>query len=186
MYQIKDSGERTKFESGMQRDVDTDKIKYHLIASGPMFKRWAIHLTGGAKKYDDNNWMKASGNAELERFRSSAFRHFMQWYYGDRDEDHAAAVFFNINGAEYVRERTMLNVANTVPTVYPSQQVCEVSGRLEPAGNVAGDGRSLCGILSTEIPGNIPGYGSQGCDSESRGYAVDAVSYDRWLGTHKG
>jgi predicted oxidoreductase len=29
----------------------------------------------------------------------------MQWFLGDRDEDHAAAVLFNINGAEYVREK---------------------------------------------------------------------------------
>lgn len=104
-FQIKDSGARQSFESGMVRDVDTDKIKWHLIASGPMLERWAVHLTKGAAKYDDDNWMKANGEAEYKRFKSSAFRHFMQWFRGDRDEDHAAAVFFNINGAEYVREK---------------------------------------------------------------------------------
>jgi hypothetical protein len=46
--------------------------------------------------------MLASGLAEYDRFRESAFRHFMLWYLGHVDEDHAAAVFFNINGAEYV------------------------------------------------------------------------------------
>lgn len=101
-FVVKDSGERRQFESGMVRDVDTNKVKFHLIASGPMFKRWAEHLTKGAVKYSENNWMLAEGQAEFDRFRASAFRHFMQWYYGDRDEDHAAAVFFNINGAEYV------------------------------------------------------------------------------------
>ncbi len=104
-FQVKDSGERQEFAGGMKRDTQTGKVKYHLIAEGPMFKRWAVHLTKGAEKYDDNNWMKAQGNEEWERFRASAFRHFMQWYYGDTDEDHAAAVFFNINGKEYVEEK---------------------------------------------------------------------------------
>ena len=100
---IKDSGERMEFESGMVRDITEDKTLWHLTFDGPMFYRWAEHLTGGAKKYDARNWMKANGEAELERFKESAFRHFMQWYRGDTDEDHAAAVYFNINGAEYVR-----------------------------------------------------------------------------------
>lgn len=104
-YEVKDSGERLEFASGMVRDVTTDKTDYSLVLDGPMFERWANHLSKGAQKYSKRNWMLAEGDAELERFRESAFRHFLQWYYGDLDEDHAAAVFFNINGAEYVRGR---------------------------------------------------------------------------------
>ena len=104
-FTIKDSGKRQEFASGMKRDVTTDKTLWHLVASGPMLKRWAEHLTGGAKKYEADNWMKANSADEMKRFRESAFRHFMQWFLGDRDEDHAAAVIFNINGAEYVREQ---------------------------------------------------------------------------------
>jgi len=104
-FEVKDSGDRLQFDSGMVRDTDEGKIKWHLVASGPMLKRWAVHLTKGAAKYDDDNWMKASGDAELNRFRASAFRHFMDWYNGKRDEDHGAAVMFNINGAEYVTAR---------------------------------------------------------------------------------
>jgi hypothetical protein len=102
-FVTKDSGERLKFESGMQRDVETGKKDYSLCLSGPMFERWAALLTRGAIKYERNNWMKARGNAEEERFIRSAFRHFVQWINGEKDEDHGAAVFFNINGAEYVR-----------------------------------------------------------------------------------
>lgn len=104
-FQIKDSGVRQSFESGMVRDVTDDKIDFSLVLDGPMFRRQAIHLTEGAKKYAKRNWMQANGQEELNRFRESAFRHFIQWYFGDRDEDHAAAVMFNINGAEYVRDR---------------------------------------------------------------------------------
>jgi hypothetical protein len=101
---IKDSGKRKEFKSGMVRDVNDDKINYLLVNDGPMLKRWAIHITKGAKKYEKRNWMKANGPEEYERFRESAFRHFMQWLNGDTDEDHASAVFFNINGAEFLKQ----------------------------------------------------------------------------------
>ncbi len=104
-FTTKDSGQRQEFASGMKRDVTTGKTLWHLVASGPMLKRWAELLTRGAEKYDADNWMKADGEAEQKRFKESAFRHFMQWYSGDTDEDHGAAVMFNINGAEYVKDK---------------------------------------------------------------------------------
>jgi hypothetical protein len=102
---VKDSGKRESFDSGMVRDTTEGKIDYALALDGPMFKRYATHLTKGAEKYEKRNWMRARGQAELERFKESALRHFLQWLAGDVDEDHAAAVIFNINGAEYVKEQ---------------------------------------------------------------------------------
>ena len=102
-FVIKDSGKRAEFEGGMVRDLVDGKTNWSLTADGPMLRRWAVHMTKGAVKYAVRNWMLASGKEEADRFRESAFRHFMQWYYGDVDEDHAAAVFFNINGAEYCK-----------------------------------------------------------------------------------
>ena len=104
-YKVKDSGKREQFKSGMQRDTAQDKILWHLVADGPMLGRLAAHLTKGALKYSPGNWLKAEGQEELDRFRQSAFRHFMQWWAGETDEDHAAAVFFNVNGAEYVASK---------------------------------------------------------------------------------
>ena len=104
-YETKDSGERQEYDSGMRRDLTKGKTKWHLVFSGPMLERWAKLMTRGAEKYDDDNWMKANSKEEQDRFRASAFRHFMQWYGGDTDEDHAAAVIFNINGLEYVKDR---------------------------------------------------------------------------------
>ena len=103
-YIVKDSGSREEYAGGMVRDTATGKTNYALVADGPMLKRWAEHLTKGAEKYAKRNWMLAQGDEEYERARESAFRHFMQWYYGARDEDHAAAVFFNINEVEYIRD----------------------------------------------------------------------------------
>ena len=105
MFITKDSGKRKAFASGMVRDISEDKTLWHLVTYGSMLRRWAELLTRGAKKYTANNWMKANSEEEYNRFRESAFRHFMQWYSGDIDEDHASAVFFNINGAEYVKEK---------------------------------------------------------------------------------
>ena len=62
-------------------------------------------MARGAKKYGEENWRKAATLAELTRFRSSAIRHLMQYLEGDRSEDHAAAVAFNLAGAEMVEEK---------------------------------------------------------------------------------
>lgn len=119
-FVVKDSGERQQFASGMVRDVTTGKIDYRRVLEGPMFDRWAAHLDKGAAKYPDvapgvANWTLAEGAAELERFKASALRHLVQWLRGDVDEDHAAAVFFNINGAEYVRARITQNNVTADP-----------------------------------------------------------------------
>jgi len=104
-FVVKDSGKREDFASGMRRDVEDGKPDYLLVRDGPMFERLAIHLTKGAEKYGRSNWTLASSQAEYERFQRSAARHFEQWLRGDRDEDHAAAVLFNVNAAEYVRDK---------------------------------------------------------------------------------
>lgn len=107
-YVTLDSGERLTFETGMVRDTNTNKPRYDLlipVEGTSLLVRWAELLTRGAQKYDPRNWERASTLQEYDRFRESAFRHFMQWWLGDTDEDHAAAVVFNIQGAEYVKSR---------------------------------------------------------------------------------
>lgn len=104
-FVIKDSGKREEFTGGMLRDTEEGKIDYLLALDGPMFKRYAEHLTKGAKKYGKRNWLKGVGQLEYSRARSSAFRHLMQWLDGETDEDHAAAVIFNVNQAEYLKTK---------------------------------------------------------------------------------
>lgn len=120
-YQIKDSGKRESFAGGMVRDTAAGKMRPDLIKDGPMFLRWVRLMTNGAVKYAARNWMKAAGQEEYDRFLESADRHYEIWYtwrmYGinieDMDnptteplkEDHAAAVYFNINGVEFVADK---------------------------------------------------------------------------------
>jgi len=120
-FTIKDSGERAQFDSGMIRDTASGKVRYNRVLDGPMFERWAAHLQKGAVKYADiapgvPNWVLADSEKEMQRFRDSAFGHMIDWLKGKRDEDHAAAVFFNINGAEFVRERMLAAEAGQATT----------------------------------------------------------------------
>lgn len=101
-YETKDSGERQQFDSGMRRDTQAGKARFDLMIpegvpyEDQLLTRFALLLSRGAEKYDERNWEKANSKAEIDRAKSSAFRHFMQWLTGERDEDHAAAVLFNI------------------------------------------------------------------------------------------
>lgn len=99
-----DSGERVDFPSGMRRDTDKGKPRYDLIPR-PMLKRLAELYQRGSVKYGDRNWELAESQAEVERFEASAFRHLVQWLEGDRDEDHASAVAFNVFAAETIRAK---------------------------------------------------------------------------------
>ncbi|GLY55348.1 dATP/dGTP diphosphohydrolase domain-containing protein [Lentzea sp. NBRC 102530] len=129
-YTTKDSGSRAEFANGGVRDSQAGKARFDLVCpvnvpyQAQMLTRWAELMGRGAEKYADRNWEQFSDQAALDRAKSSAFRHFMQWFTGAEDtvphehsdgcepecvielddvtEDHAAAVFFNVMAAEYV------------------------------------------------------------------------------------
>lgn len=110
-YKTKDSGARQEYKSGMRRDLQDGKPDFYLIMpkdmpySEQVLTRWAELMTRGKEKYGSRNWELANSSEELERFKASAFRHFMQWLCGENDEDHAVAVLYNIQAAEYVKWR---------------------------------------------------------------------------------
>jgi len=107
-YVTKDSGERVQFDGGMTRDTNSGKPRFDLTMpegvpyNEQLITRFARLMARGAIKYNARNWEKAEGKEEFDRFKESAFRHFMQWYCDETDEDHAVAVLFNIMGAETV------------------------------------------------------------------------------------
>lgn len=107
-WTTKDSGQRTHFEGGGQRDSEAGKPRFDLLLPKDVpyrqqvLTRLAALMGRGAEKYEDRNWEKFADEAAYDRAKSSAFRHFMQWFNGELDEDHAAAVLFNIIAAEYV------------------------------------------------------------------------------------
>lgn len=98
-----DSGKRQEYGSGMRRDLQDGKPDFNLmlIPGMPYAEQYLTRIAAlyerGANKYGRRNWQLANSEEELDRFKSSAFRHFMQALTGETDEDHWAAVFFNIN-----------------------------------------------------------------------------------------
>lgn len=96
-------GDPVRRPSGMNRESEDGKIDYLLVRDGPMYRRWAELLTRAVENRGRRNWMLASGEDDLERFKRGAARHFEQWLAGEDDEDHAAALFFNVNGVERLR-----------------------------------------------------------------------------------
>jgi len=108
-WETKDSGERYQNgTSGYQRDTEKGKARFELMFpkgvpySEQMLTRVAELMVRGSEKYGDRNWERADDPKDLERFKSSAFRHLMQWMLGETDEDHAAAVIFNIVANESI------------------------------------------------------------------------------------
>jgi hypothetical protein len=95
-------------ESGLVRDTTEGKVNWLLVYDGPLLERYAVHLTKGAKTKGKRNWLKAGNNpntaqSDLERFLEGFARHAAQYLQGDESEDHAAAIWFNLNGAELVK-----------------------------------------------------------------------------------
>lgn len=99
-YVVKDSGERLDFMTGSRRDTNKGKPRYDLIGRHGL-KRLADLMARGAEKYGENNWMLGQN---ISRSYESAFRHLMQWRDGEVDEDHLAAVVFNIFSIIHVEE----------------------------------------------------------------------------------
>ena len=111
MFETRDSGKREEYASGMVRDTEEGKARFDLILplgvpyQEQMLTRFAALMGRGADKYGDRNWEKAEGEEELRRYYSSALRHLQQWVAGESDEDHAAAVMFNVMAGEHVKFR---------------------------------------------------------------------------------
>lgn len=126
-FEVKDSGIRKEYASGMRRDIQEGKPRYDLIEDR-MLERLAAHLAKGAIKYTEDNWKLANSIEELRRFKASAIRHMYQWKRGiDIDEDHAAAIMFNVIAAEYVKDKLGTDINGDIWLAVPSLRGIEVN-----------------------------------------------------------
>lgn len=90
---INDSGERITYGEGMaMREPSTGKGRYDLVSPFAT-RRLAEWYELGAKKYADRNWEKGM---PYSRYVDSAKRHLDKFVMGMEDEDHLAAVVFNV------------------------------------------------------------------------------------------
>ena len=95
----------------MKRDIQDGKPNVYcwIPKDIPYEEQWLTRLgnaaTRGAEKYGLRNMDCANSEEELERFKTSALRHMLQWLMGEEDEDHQIATIFNMIQAENVKWR---------------------------------------------------------------------------------
>jgi hypothetical protein len=100
-FVVKDSGARQSFSTGAVRDSGADKGFFHCLPYEPMLALARLY-EAGAKKYGKDNWKKG---IPLSRYLDSAYRHLFKLSAGKRDEDHAAAVLWNVCGFIWTAEQ---------------------------------------------------------------------------------
>lgn len=89
---IKDSGDRTEFETGAVRDMHENKGRFDLVPWTAVMEL-AKHCEAGAKKYGEHNVDKGIPQHSLI---DSAFRHLAKYTEGWDDEDHLVSAAWNI------------------------------------------------------------------------------------------
>jgi hypothetical protein len=100
---VKDTGNRRTFASGAVRDRSVGKGRFDLIPPIALF-RLAKHYENGARKYCDRNWEKGM---PLSQFLDSAGRHWTHVAAGHHEEDHIAAVIWNMVGFMWTWEEVI-------------------------------------------------------------------------------
>lgn len=99
---ILDSGERTQFSTGAQRDMSENKGDMVSIPWESIL-RLSRHYEEGAKKY--RRWNFRQG-IPMSSYLDSAMRHLAKYMCGCDDEDHLSAAVFNVLGAMLVEQQT--------------------------------------------------------------------------------
>ena len=95
MYdRLEDDGTRAQLggTEALREERNPLKGRYDLIPPASI-KRLAVHFALGAKKYSERNWEQG---LPLSTFSDSASRHLAQFQAGENDEDHLAAVLWNV------------------------------------------------------------------------------------------
>lgn len=98
---IKDSGDRTKFETGAVRDMHEGKGRMDLLPWAGIMEV-SKHCEEGAKKYGEHNVDKG---IPVHSLCDSGMRHLAKYLSGWTDEDHLRAAAWNILFALEMRQK---------------------------------------------------------------------------------
>lgn len=120
---IKDSGDRTEFETGAVRDMHEGKGRCDLLPPLALL-RVARHFEAGAVKYGDRNWEKG---IPMHSFLDSGIRHLLKYMAGQTDEDHLCAAAWNILCALETEEKRpeMQDIPARMGTMLDDIPCCE-------------------------------------------------------------
>lgn len=89
---IKDSGERTVYENGFQRDMHDGKGRMDLLPWNAIMEL-SKHCEEGAKKYGEHN---IDLGCAWHSLADSGSRHLAKWIAGIQDEPHLLAACWNL------------------------------------------------------------------------------------------
>lgn len=106
-YITKDSGSYREFPTGSIRDNAEGKGRFDLLSPIALMRLAKLYERGC--KYGPRNWEKGQPMSVL---MDSAIRHMMKHMMGYRDEDHLAAILWNISAIihyEHMIERGMMS-----------------------------------------------------------------------------
>lgn len=106
----------TTFSTGAIRDIQDGKEDYIETISWTAMKRYAQYMTEKKKKYGAGNFKKG---IPIESYEQSLVRHLQKYlankYEGgntEKEEDHLAAMRFNIDGMMHEDEKNKLSKEN--------------------------------------------------------------------------
>lgn len=109
-YIIKDSGSKSQYEDGMQRDNTAGNPRFDLMYpknipyEEQLLTRVAMQYSVGGEKYGDRNWERSSSEESLAHHEAALMRHVVKFLTGVEDgEDHAAAIVWNVNAVDLTR-----------------------------------------------------------------------------------
>jgi hypothetical protein len=129
-YVTRDSGKKTVHSDGVQRDTRDGKTKFTLMfpRGVPMreqlFTRVAELYTRGGEKYGDRNWENSCAPDTLDHHLEALWRHFMSFFFEEnQEEDHAAAIIWNINAVEQTKRNLALKRAEEAGNEYADEPV---------------------------------------------------------------
>lgn len=98
--QIKDSGNRTNFNTGAVRDIHQGKGRHDLLPWDAIHEL-AQHCEQGALKYGERNCEKG---IPVHSLIDSAIRHLSSYLRGMNDEPHLRAALWNISFAIHMEK----------------------------------------------------------------------------------
>lgn len=111
-FTVKDSGSKSQYEDGMQRDSTDGKPRFDLMFprdtpyEEQLLTRVAMQYERGGEKYGPRNWEKSSSEESLAHHEAALMRHVVKFLTGTEDgEDHAAAIVWNVNAVDLTRRK---------------------------------------------------------------------------------
>jgi hypothetical protein len=109
----KNNWDNIEYEGWAKRENKIWKIRYDLIPI-EYIKRIAWLYTRWAEIYWVRNWEKGVSEEYIDKMKQSLWRHFIQYLDWDTDEDHLAAVCFNLFWHDFLTNKLKEKNSNII------------------------------------------------------------------------